>query len=68
MNFKFKPISTEDDVVYSSELYYDLFDGGCINPSKMLDDVHQAKLVEGAVEIIEEFLSQAQASGHLEEV
>lgn len=68
MNFKFKPVSTEDGVVYSSELYYDLFDGWYINPSKMLDDVHQAKLVEEAVEIIEKFLSQAQASGHLEEV
>lgn len=61
--FKFKEI---EEPVYSSELYYDFFDGGYIDPFKMLVNEEQARELREARLLIETFLSEAQENGVLE--
>lgn len=45
--------------VHTSDVYYDLFDGGYIKPSKMLADPAEAKAVEDAVGLVRRFLAEA---------
>jgi len=61
---KFKP--TPEGPVHSSEPYYDLFDGGYINPEEILESRDDIAKVCYAVQIINTFLEEAQESGHLE--
>jgi len=50
-------ISEEAEKVYSSDVYYDLFDGGYIEPSELLEDSEKIIKVNSAIEIIEEFIA-----------
>lgn len=68
MKFKFKSIKSDDDVVYSSDHYYDLMDGGYIDPHEMLEDSDQADKVVEAAELIRRFLDEALAAGNLGEM
>jgi hypothetical protein len=63
MDFKFKEHA---EVVNSSELYYDLFEGGYIDPDKLLVDQTQIDLVNEAISIVEDFLSGAEEAGLIE--
>jgi len=53
-----KPIETSD-------LYYDLFDGGYIKPDKILEQ-EDAKKVNQAIETIIKFLNEAEIEGLIE--
>lgn len=62
---KFKKF-TEDDIVCSSEPYYDIFDGGYICPFSLLEDEQEARKVQDAINLVELFLSQAESAGVVE--
>ena len=53
-------------VAVTDDLYYDLFDGGRINPDEMLADPKQAEQVRMAMGVVSRFLSQAETHGALE--
>ena len=63
MKFNFK---TVEEAVYSTDPYYDLTNGGYIKPSELLSDAEQIKQVEQAIQIVYEFLEQAESNGVLE--
>lgn len=63
IKFKFK----EGASVASSDWYYDLREG-YIEPLILLEDTEQAKKVVEALNLIDEFLSQAAAAGAIEEI
>lgn len=63
INFKFK----EGASVASSEWWYDLAEG-YIDPDELLEDKEQADKVNEAVNLINEFFSQASAAGAIEEM
>ena len=63
MTLKFKPAPPEP--MFTTEPHYDLFDGGYISPSAMLEEKDAAR-VRSAVDLVEEFLSEAERNGHLE--
>ena len=65
MEFKFKFKQTEEPT-YSTDPYYDLTIGGYIKPSELLADAEQIKQVEQAIQIVYEFLEQAESNGVLE--
>lgn len=60
---KFKKL---DEPVVSSDLYYDLFDGGYIKPEEMLKDKEDVKKVNDAIEVIRNFLTEAEGKGAIE--
>lgn len=55
---KFKNLN-EDDVVWTNDLYYDLFDGGYINPEDLLENKEEIDKVKQAILTINEFLDGA---------
>jgi len=57
---KFKENS---DIVETANVYYDLFQGGYIKPENILEDPADVKRVQEAINILEEFLSQAEEEG-----
>ena len=63
MDFKFIDI---DGSVFSTDPDYDLLHGGYIDPEKLLKDEKQAEQVNEAIEIIKEFLKQAENEGIIE--
>ena len=63
MKFNFK---TVEEAVYSTDPYYDLTNGGYIKPSELLSYAEQIKQVEQAIQIVYEFLEQAESNGVLE--
>ena len=63
MKFNFK---TTEEAIYSIDPYYDLTNGGYIKPSELLADTEQIKQVEQAIQIVYEFLEQAESNGVLE--
>jgi hypothetical protein len=54
------------DTIYSSDLYYDLFDGGYINPEELLEYEDEAVIVMDAINIIKEFLNEAVSNNIIE--
>lgn len=62
MSLKFK----KQETIYSSEPYYDLFDGGYINPFHMLKDVDEAQRVQDAITVVLNFLADAEQADALE--
>ncbi len=66
INFIFEDKSEVDSTIYSEDPYYDLFAGGYIKPENMLVDPEQIAEVYSAINIIEQFLSQAEERGHIE--
>lgn len=62
MDFKFKEI----DTIFSDDPYYDLFDGGYIDPKKiLLSEDQYVKLLEAMI-TVRDFLDQAEEEGILE--
>ena len=55
------------ETVYTSDPYYDLFDGGYIKPSELLADDEQVKAVTEAIEVVRTFIEEAFGNGVLEE-
>lgn len=53
--------------VASSEWYYDLFEGGYLEPEDFLEDEEDIKKVQDAMEIINNYLSNLEDEGLLEE-
>ena len=51
--------------VFTTDTYYDLFDGGYIDPEDMLEKDH-GKIVREAMGIITQFLEEAEENGCLE--
>jgi hypothetical protein len=62
MDFIFK----EGAHVDSADKHYDLFDGGCISPTDLLEDDKQRAAIYGAMGVIKDFLQQAEDAGVLE--
>lgn len=60
---KFKDIN---EPIYTSDLYYDLFDGGYICPEDLLENVKEAEKVRQAILLIQEFLEEAEDNGAIE--
>lgn len=52
--------------IYSSDPYYDLFDGGAIKPEKLLVDKAEAKLVRESIKKVRAFLDEAVEVGAIE--
>ncbi len=65
MKFKFKKV--DEPVCYTDEPWYDLTDGGYIEPEDLLDDHDEAVKVNEAIALVRDFLEQAFASGTLGE-
>lgn len=61
-SLKFRPGA----LVATSDPYYDLFDGGRIKPTELLENPEQALEVEKAVNLIKEFLKQSEEYGAIE--
>lgn len=55
---KFKNLN-EDDVVWTNDLYYDLFEGGYLDPETFLEDREEVAKVKQAIETVNEFLDGA---------
>ena len=55
MSFNFKK---DAESVSSSEIYYDLFEGGYLRPERFLEDPYQVQKVNDAVSTIEQYLHQ----------
>lgn len=64
MTMKFKP--KPEEPVYTSELYYDLFEGGYIQPDEMLEHEGDWQEVYDAMVVINTFIDLAKGAGHLE--
>jgi len=60
---KFKEL---DEPIYTSEVWYDLFDGGYIDPAKMLEDPEDIAEIEHARDLLQWFINEAQSQGALE--
>ena len=54
------------DTIYTSELYYDLFEGGYIKPENMLEK-EDADKVKEAMNTIKNFLNEASKNNLIEE-
>lgn len=54
--------------VCSSDFYYDLFDGGYINPRELLADEEDIERVLEAIRVIHTFLSEAEDNFVLEQM
>lgn len=65
MKFKQKAI---EDTIYTNDLYYDIFDGGYIDPTSMLEYEEDINRVNQAISTIEDFIEQALNQGALREV
>jgi len=52
--------------IYTNDLYYDLFDGGYIDPKELLVNKEDMDKVNKAVDTIRSFLVEAEAKGVLE--
>jgi arginine/ornithine N-succinyltransferase beta subunit len=55
-----------DEPVFTTEPYYDLFDGGYIKPCELLADEADIKSVEQAIQTIRKFLQEAEDEEVLE--
>ncbi len=55
---KFKNLN-EDDVVWTNDLYYDLFEGGYLDPETFLEDSEEVAKVKQAIKTVNEFLDGA---------
>lgn len=55
---KFKNLN-EDNVVWTNDLYYDLFEGGYLDPEAFLEDKEEVAKVKQAINTINEFLDGA---------
>lgn len=53
--YKIKNNITLDDVYESEDFWYDLFDGGYINPEQILEDQESIDKINKAIEVLEEF-------------
>ena len=53
---KFKKLNEDEEVGYSDDVYYDLFDSGYLSPHRFLDSQEDIKKVETAMGIIREYL------------
>lgn len=49
----------EENVIWTNDLYYDLFEGGYINPEDLLENKEEADKVKQAILTINEFLDGA---------
>ena len=47
--------------------YYDLFIGGYLDPSKMLDDPEQIQIIRAAMRIVDKYISAVEAFAEDEE-
>jgi len=64
---KFNPGPEDpEDQIYSTDVYYDLFDGGYIDPLKICEP-ESAKKVIAAINTIQEFIAGAIYHGHMAE-
>lgn len=55
----------DDASVTTDDFFYDLFDGGYIEPERLVDEVSAAR-VRDAMEVIEEFRAALEEAGTIE--
>lgn len=55
-----------DEPLYTSDPWYDLFDGGYILPEELLDLPREYNEVREAILLIQQFMEEAQENGILE--
>lgn len=56
----------DGEFVATDDVYYDLFEGGYIDPRVLLDDEAVADEVCAAIQLIKDFISNADSAGVLE--
>ena len=49
----------EENVIWTNDLYYDLFEGGYINPEDLLENKEEIDKVKQAIETVNKFLDGA---------
>lgn len=54
--------------IHTSDTWYDLFTGGYFKPSKLLKNKEEAKAVEDAMKLVEQFVDEAIEAGVIEEI
>lgn len=59
MTFDFKTLDTP---IYSNDPWYDLTEGGYIKPNEILTDPEQIEDLNKAINMVKEFISQAESS------
>ena len=55
MDFKFRDDLGEDFCLWTDDFWYDLFEGGYIDPRKVLADESQIEAVENAIKVLQDF-------------
>lgn len=63
---KFKKLNEDEEVGYSDDVYYDLFDGGYLSPHRFLDSQEDIEKVENAISIIRQYLDGMVDNGLIE--
>jgi len=58
-------IKTDIDITTSSDMWYDLFDGGYIDPQVALEEFEDSERVLEAMNTVREFLQAYEDSGKL---
>ena len=53
-------IKKDAEPIASSDIYYDLFDGGYLNPEKFLENEQDVFDVRSAIGVIESYISELQ--------
>lgn len=51
--------------VNTDDMYYDLFEGGYIEPEKMLTNSDDIKKVRDAIEVVKQFLKEGEEKGKI---
>lgn len=54
----------EGEEIYTDDLYYDLFQG-YIDPTKMLESIEEAKRIQEAINLLANFLQEAESKSVL---
>jgi len=62
--FKFKEVES----VCSDDKYYDLFDGGYLEPEKFLLNESDIELVNSSISVVLAYLEQLESAGLIEEM
>jgi hypothetical protein len=52
--------------ISTSEFWYDLFDGGYIDPENLLESEEDVKQVRRAMQVLQQFYNEAEEQGVLE--
>ncbi len=61
-------IKESKDVYYTSDFWYDLFEGGYLEPTKMLDSATEIQIVEEAVAVLRNYKASLYKGGRVNDI